>query len=104
MNLPCISPGQLPFERNGTLLKVRNTDYFNDGRVVVDSVGVGRFKVKNNLIIDGYDAATVERVIDVPPRESDMGRLATLSTLGSDKNTKTDCYSHFSLSKSASMV
>ncbi|CBY20160.1 unnamed protein product [Oikopleura dioica] len=81
MNLPCISPGQLPYERNGTLLKVRNTDYFNDGRVVVDSVGVGRFKVQNNLIIDGYDAATVERVIDVPPRESDMGRLATLSTL-----------------------
>jgi len=90
MNLPCISPGQLPYERNGTLLKVRNTDYFNDGRVVVDSVGVGRFKVQNNLIIDGYDAATVERVIDVPPRESDMGRLATLSTLGS--NIKNENY------------
>ena len=103
--MPCISPGQLPFERNGTLLKVRNTDYFNDGRVVVDSVGVGRFKVKNNLIIDGYDAATVERVIDVPPRESDMGRLATLSTLGLKIHEKFMFNnSHSSFSTGASMV
>ena len=82
MNLPCISPGQLPFERNGTLLKVRNTDYFNDGRVVVDSVGVGRFKVQNNFTIDGYDAATVQRVIDIPPREGEMQKLSTLSNTG----------------------
>ena len=88
MNLPCISPGQLPFERNGTLLKVRNTDYFNDGRVVVDSVGVGRFKVQNNLTIDGYDAATVERVIDVPPREGEMARLTSLSTTGLNTERK----------------
>ena len=31
-------------KRIGTKLLVKNANYFRDGRVVVESVGVGRFK------------------------------------------------------------
>ena len=63
MNLPRTEPGDIPFEvlirysqfsqfsthfqRIGTKLRVKTANYFRDGRVVVESVGVGRFKVSH---------------------------------------------------------
>ena len=72
---------------------MKTANYFRDGRVVVESVGVGRFKVfyatlgeillfllKVNEVqqIDGYDSATFVAIIDQPPRQSELNRLSDL--------------------------
>ena len=61
------------------MLEVRKANYFQDGRVVVDSVGVGRFRVKEVTQVDGYESATCDVIVDQQPRESDMKKLLTLS-------------------------
>lgn len=66
-------------QRIGTKLKVRSANYFRDGRVVVESEGVGRFKVKEVSQVDGYDSSTYTAIIDNPPRPQDLNRLADLS-------------------------
>lgn len=85
MNLPRNTPGDIPFERIGTKLKVRSANYFRDGRVVVESEGVGRFKVKEVSQVDGYDSSTYTAIIDNPPRPQDLNRLADLSNKVHDK-------------------
>jgi len=71
--------------RIGTKLKVRSANYFRDGRVVVESEGVGRFKVKEVSQVDGYDSSTYTAIIDNPPRPQDLNRLADLSNKVHDK-------------------
>lgn len=85
MNLPRNTPGDIPFERIGTKLKVRSANYFRDGRVVVESEGVGRFKVKEVSQVDGYDSSTYVAIIDIPPRPQEMNRLDDLSNKVHDK-------------------
>ena len=66
------------YQRIGTKLLVQNANYFRDGRVVVESVGVGRFKVNEVEQIDGYDSATFVAIIDQPPKKSELSRLGDL--------------------------
>ena len=47
------------------MLEVRKANYFQDGRVVVDSVGVGRFKVNEVTQVDGYESATCDIIARV---------------------------------------
>lgn len=79
MNLPRTQPGDIPFERIGTKLKVRKANYFHDGRVVVDSIGVGRFRVKEVNQVDGYDSAGCDHITDKHPQPSEMRKLFSLS-------------------------
>jgi len=55
-------------ERNygnfGTVLKVTGIQYFPDGRSVVETVGVKRFRVITKHVRDGYNTATVEYLQD----------------------------------------
>jgi len=60
-------------------LKVRKANYFHDGRVVVDSLGVGRFRVKEVTQVDGYDSASCDHITDEHPKPSEMRKLLSLS-------------------------
>ena len=53
----------------GTLLKVRNVTYFSDGRSVVDSSGVRRFKTIDCRIKDGYNVAKLDFIVDQPVKD-----------------------------------
>ncbi|XP_021953809.1 LON peptidase N-terminal domain and RING finger protein 3 [Folsomia candida] len=59
----------------GTMLEIRNIQYFPDGRSVVNTVGVRRFKVLKKCIKDGYNVATIEFLEDKPVEEVDRSRL-----------------------------
>ena len=66
-NQTLISPFSLPsneFAEIGTMLEVRNVQYFPDGRSVVDTVGGRRFKVISKGHRDGYNTACVEYLKD----------------------------------------
>jgi len=52
------------FAEYGTMLEVRDVEFFADGRSVVNTVGGRRFKVLHRTMIDGYYTATVDFLVD----------------------------------------
>ena len=55
------------FSEMGTMLEIRDVQYFPDGRSVVDCMGGRRFKVKERGTRDGYNTAKVEFLTDKQP-------------------------------------
>jgi len=66
------------FSDYGTMLEIRDIQYFPDGRSVVDTMGGRRFKVINRGMKDGYDVASVEFLKDCPVEESELAELQSL--------------------------
>ena len=60
------------FADYGTMLEIRDVQYFADGRSVIDTVGGRRFKVLSRDTKDGYDTATVEFFHDDVPSETEV--------------------------------
>ena len=73
-------PGPAGFAQYGTVLEVRDVEFFTDGRSVVDTVGGRRFKVLSRGMLDGYATAQVEYLTDEPV-EPDSERAAALKAL-----------------------
>lgn len=57
--------GATPFLEYGTLLEIINYELLRDGRSFVECRGIGRFKVRDHGLLDGYNVGRVERIEDV---------------------------------------
>ncbi|VDI39404.1 Hypothetical predicted protein [Mytilus galloprovincialis] len=58
------------FSDFGTMLEIRDVQFFPDGRSIVDTIGGRRFKVTSRGKRDGYNTAKVEFIFDkMPPQE-----------------------------------
>jgi Lon protease-like protein len=57
--------GAVPFVEYGTLLEIVNYELLRDGRSFIESRGIGRFKVRDQALLDGYNVGRVERIEDV---------------------------------------
>lgn len=57
--------GECPFLEYGTLLEIVNHELLRDGRSFIESRGIGRFKVRDHGMLDGYNVGRVERIEDV---------------------------------------
>lgn len=57
--------GTAQFLEYGTLLEIVNHELLRDGRSFIETRGVGRFKVKDHGMLDGYNVGRIERVEDV---------------------------------------
>jgi Lon protease-like protein len=57
--------GSTPFLEYGTLLEIINHELLRDGRSFVECRGIGRFKVRDHGLLDGYNVGRVERIEDV---------------------------------------
>ncbi|KAL5118032.1 hypothetical protein ACEQ8H_004018 [Pleosporales sp. CAS-2024a] len=57
--------GSTPFLEYGTLLEIVNYELLRDGRSFIESRGIGRFKVRDHGMLDGYNVGRVERIEDV---------------------------------------
>lgn len=67
-NRTSVSQGNLgaaPFLEYGTLLEIVNYELLRDGRSFIESRGIGRFKVRDHGMLDGYNVGRVERIEDV---------------------------------------
>lgn len=70
--------GQTQFMEYGTLLYIANIQILPDGRSLVETVGVSRFRIKDWGMRDGYMVAHVSRVDDIPVvQEEAMEALET---------------------------
>ncbi|XP_066488506.1 LON peptidase N-terminal domain and RING finger protein 1 [Tiliqua scincoides] len=75
----CISDPQNGFADYGCMLYIRNLDYLPDGRSVVDTVGLKRFKVLQRGMKDGYCTADIEYLEDI--KVEDEGEMKELGEL-----------------------
>jgi len=68
----CVGSSETGFSEYGTMLEIRDIQYFDDGRSVVDTVGGRRFKVLARGVKDGYNTATVEFLQDKPDEGEEL--------------------------------
>ncbi|KAG6021776.1 hypothetical protein E4U41_002400 [Claviceps citrina] len=61
--------GDRHFHRLGTLLRIINAQFYPDGRSLVETVGLTRFRVVRFGELDGYTVAQTERIDDVSLEE-----------------------------------
>jgi len=74
----CTNAPDKPFSDYGTMLEIRDIQYFADGRSVVDTMGGRRFKVLDRDSKDGYATAVVEFLHDVVPEGQELVDLQQL--------------------------
>ena len=72
--------GAAQFLQYGTLLHVQSMQLLPDGRSLIETRGVSRFKVLETGIRDGYAVGRVERVDDIPLAEEEAMEVGDVST------------------------
>ena len=74
------SHGAVPFYQYGTLLHIVNLHMLPDGRSLIETHGLSRFRVVRHGSLDGYMVGKIERVDDMP-LHSEEAREAAETTL-----------------------
>lgn len=59
-------------EEFGTLLRIVSVQYFTDGRSLIETVGLSRFRVLQHQYLDGYIVGKTERIDDVSLEEEEL--------------------------------
>ncbi|KAL2087813.1 hypothetical protein ACEWY4_016641 [Coilia grayii] len=101
----CIADDVKGFADYGCMLEVKDVKFFPDGRSVVDTVGVARFKVLSHGQRDGYHTAKIEYLQDKKVDGEDLTELLKLHDSVYDQanawftslkdNMKSQILSHF---------
>jgi len=73
--MACHVGNNQPFADFGTMLEVRDIQFFPDGRSIVDTMGGRRFKVLERGALDGYNTAKVEFLEDEKVPEDQVQEL-----------------------------
>ena len=64
--------GNVHFMHYGTLLYINSLEMLPDGRSLIETQGISRFRVKSHGQLDGYIVGNVERIDDVPWAEEEQ--------------------------------
>lgn len=101
----CIADDLKGFADYGCMLQVRDVKFFPDGRSVVDTIGVARFKVLSHGQRDGYHTAKIEYLEDRKVEAEELVELLKLHDSVYDQanswftslkdNMKSQILSHF---------
>lgn len=59
------------FVELGTVLRIVNVEFFDDGRSLLETVGVSRFRILRHTAVDGYTVAKVEMINDISIAEEE---------------------------------
>ena len=81
MVLPSLSrdPEGPEFAEYGTLLRITNIEYFPDGRSLLETRGISRFRVTRHGYMDGYIVAKIEKIDDVSLAEEEAMEVSETS-------------------------
>ncbi|KAJ9130578.1 ATP-dependent protease [Coniochaeta hoffmannii] len=66
------------FVELGTLLRIVNVEFFEDGRSLLETVGVSRFRILRHAVVDGYTVAKVETINDISIAEEEQLEAAEI--------------------------
>ncbi|KAF9875619.1 ATP-dependent protease La domain-containing protein [Colletotrichum karsti] len=76
------TPNDTHFMEHGTLLRIVNAEYFADGRSLIETTGISRFKITRHGILDGYLVGKIERMDDISiAEEEDLEAAETQQAL-----------------------
>lgn len=64
-------PGDTYFHELGTLLRISNVHYYPDGRSLIETTGVSRFRILSHGSVDGYAVGKIKRIDDVSLEEEE---------------------------------
>jgi len=59
------------FKELGTLLRIVNVEFFPDGRSLLETVGVSRFRILEHGMLDGYIVANIQKITDISLAEEE---------------------------------
>lgn len=59
------------FTELGTLLRIVNVEFFPDGRSLIETIGVSRFRIVRHSMLDGYVVAKTEKINDISVAEEE---------------------------------
>lgn len=68
---PSPDPDGPDFSDYGTLLRIVNIEYFPDGRSLIETRGVSRFRVTRHGSLDGYVVANTQKIDDISVAEEE---------------------------------
>lgn len=78
------------FTELGTLLQIANVEFFPDGRSVLETIGVSRFKITHHSMLDGYVTAKTEKIHDISiAEEEELEATETRGDQGPQSLTRT---------------
>ncbi|KAF4990670.1 hypothetical protein FGRMN_8342 [Fusarium graminum] len=69
-------PGDSDFHELGTLLRIVNCQFYPDGRSLIETVGVSRFRVLRHGFLDGYMVGKTERIDDISLEDEEAAEAA----------------------------
>lgn len=76
--------GPVEFLQYGTLVHINGIQYMPDGRSLVETRGISRFRVKDWDMLDGYVVGNIERLDDISLAEEEQ--VEATETTGPDQN------------------
>ncbi|KAJ4012150.1 hypothetical protein NW752_004544 [Fusarium irregulare] len=79
-------PGDTDFHELGTLLRIVNIQFYPDGRSLIETVGLSRFRVLEHNFLDGYMVGKTERVDDVSLEDEEAAEAAEASPMETESN------------------
>lgn len=79
-------PGQPHFMPYGTVLFIERLEMLADGRSLIETRGMYRFRVINTSILDGYLIGEVQRIDDIPVHEEEGIEAQETSSVPSTAN------------------
>lgn len=78
------------FVELGTVLRIVNVEFFEDGRSLLETVGVSRFRVLRHALVDGYTVAKVEMINDISIAEEEQLEAAEIRRAPRQESTAND--------------
>ncbi|KAK5199109.1 hypothetical protein LTR99_001149 [Exophiala xenobiotica] len=75
-----VAPGQPPFMPYGTVLFIERIELLPDGRSLIETRGLYRFRVIEASMHDGYFVGRVQRIDDIPVHEEEFIESQETST------------------------
>jgi Lon protease-like protein len=85
--------GAVNFYQYGTMLHIVNLHLMPDGRSLIETIGVSRFRVLRHGTLDGYTVGKVERVDDISIAEEEA--LEASETSNSSPSRQVSAEEHF---------
>ncbi|KAH1003796.1 hypothetical protein HUJ04_003650 [Dendroctonus ponderosae] len=73
-----LDPSGAKLMQYGTILEVKDAISLQDGRIILSTQGIRRFKVISRDEKDGYDTAKVEHIYDITPTPERISGLVSL--------------------------
>jgi len=75
------------FHELGTLLRITNAHFYPDGRSLIETIGISRFRVTGHGMTDGYAVGKIERIDDISLEEEEASEAQEISPASSERGS-----------------